>query len=95
MKIVTVIYHQEPVEDGCRTAWWAESSDAPSFFATGDSRDVVRQRVLEALPVVVGDELEYVEVDVGAPTVGVLQQTDSSAPSEQGWSYSDEGPVTA
>jgi hypothetical protein len=58
-RIVNVTYHQEP------EGWWAESIDAPSFFATGVTRAEVRRRVAENLPRVLGinpDEIERLVV---------------------------------
>jgi predicted RNase H-like HicB family nuclease len=92
MKTVTVIYHQE------KEGWWAESTDAPSFFATGPSRDVVRQRVRESLPRVVSDELRYVDVEIAAPA-GVVETADFNEThrlSDRDWTLPpDTGTATA
>jgi predicted RNase H-like HicB family nuclease len=52
MKKVTVIYHEE------KRTWWAESPDAESFFATGETLDQVRSRVYESLPGVVDSPID-------------------------------------
>jgi len=71
MRIVNVTYHQE------KQGWWAESPDAPSFFAAGSTRDEVRQHVGEHLPRVIGDEIEeYREVEIAA-TVSLATADDS------------------
>jgi len=63
MRIVNVTYHQE------KEGWWAESIDAPSFFAAGATRDEVRQHVRDHLPQVVGDVIEeYRDVEIAATT---------------------------
>ncbi len=68
---ITVIFHQEP------EGWWAECPDAPSFFATGESREVVRQRVHEHLPrLMASADLDYVEVEVAASAVALLSGSD-------------------
>ncbi len=62
MRIVNVTYHQE------KEGWWAESVDAPSFFAAGTSRDEVRQHAQEYLPQIIGepiDELREAEFTIG------------------------------
>ena len=60
---ITVIYHGEP------EGWWAESPDAPSFFAAGETREVVRDHARSALPRILGESLDYVEVDIPAAAV--------------------------
>jgi predicted RNase H-like HicB family nuclease len=52
MRIINVTYHQE------KEGWWAESVDAPSFFAAGASRDEVRQHAQEYLPEIIGEPIE-------------------------------------
>jgi predicted RNase H-like HicB family nuclease len=69
-RIVNVTYHQEP------EGLWAESIDAPGFFATGSSRSELRRRVYEFLPQVLGvalDEIEMREAEIclGAAMVPV------------------------
>ena len=62
MKKVTIIYHEE------QGSWWAESPDDPSFFATGENLDVVRARVYEYLPDLVGLPINvFSEVEIRAP----------------------------
>jgi predicted RNase H-like HicB family nuclease len=70
-RIVNVTYHQEP------EGWWAESIDAPAFFATGESRAEVRRRVFEHLPSALGiapdetPEFQEAEIFVGAALVPI------------------------
>jgi hypothetical protein len=45
---ITIIYHEEA------EGWWAESVDAPGFFAAGATRDEVRHQVYMHLPHVLG-----------------------------------------
>ena len=69
-RIVNVTYHQEP------EGWWAESIDAPAFFATGENRAQVRRRVYEHLPPALGVDpgdvdFQEAEIFVGAALVPI------------------------
>jgi predicted RNase H-like HicB family nuclease len=71
MRIVNVTYHQE------KEGWWAESVDVPSFFATGTSRDEVRQRMQKYLPQIIGepiDEFRETEFPIG-PILAPAERT--------------------
>ena len=52
MQTVNVTYHQ------AKPGWYARSSDVPSFFATGNTREEVQQEVREYLPRVLGESVE-------------------------------------
>lgn len=72
---VTIIYHEE------HGSWWAESPDEPSFFATGENLDVVRARVYEHLPRIVGEDINVfseVEIRAPGPSVTTVDEHDRS-----------------
>ena len=48
---IAVIYHEE---DGL---WWADSEQVPGWAAGGNSREEVRERVLEGLPFFLDDDV--------------------------------------
>lgn len=52
---VRVVYH---FEDG---SWWADSDDAPGYYAGADTLDQLRERVLEGLEFHFEDSVEVSE----------------------------------
>ncbi len=64
MRVVNVTYHQE------KEGWWAESIDAPSFFAAGATRDEVRQHARDALPRILGEPITEDQYREAELTIG-------------------------
>lgn len=77
---VKVVYHQE--SDG---AWWAESDDAPGFYAAAPSLPVLRDEVRAGLQFHFGadDEIDLRESRPNGDPVAVVHVT---ATANQWWS---------
>jgi predicted RNase H-like HicB family nuclease len=85
MRIVNVIYHQEG------TGWWADTPDAPSFFAAGNTRDEVRREVREHLPRVLDgniDEFQEAEFTMSPVLVSPTERKGEWGAAVEGFSLS-------